>query len=91
MSSEYTKPSVGAAGCNYANLTHYNNGSKGMNIPVPAGFKPGSVVPNYGSPGVATLQHGGHVPSCSGYFNIQSAYGQGANNCGTQFYHRMCN
>ena len=92
MSSEYTKPSVGAASCNYATLNSYNR-SQGMKPSVPAGFVPGSMVPvfpTFGSVGYASLQHGKQGGSCSGYFNVQSAYGSGAYNCGTKYLHKVC-
>jgi len=91
--SEYTKPSVGAASCNYASLHGYNRG-QGSHPPVPAGFTPGSMVPifpTFGTVGYASLQHGQSQGSCSGYFNIQSAYGSGAANCGgTKYLHKVC-
>jgi hypothetical protein len=70
--SEYNNNQTGN-GCNYTSLGGYNNasltGNKGAIF----------AVPQYGGgAGYDTLQHG-VGPSCSGYFNINSAYGT---NCG---------
>ena len=91
--SEYNNTSVGASACAYATLSHYNNGSQGLaNIPQIRGQVNGMyVVPAYGTAGYASLTHGDTAPSCSGFFNITSAYGQGANNCNTQYVKKLCN
>lgn len=92
MSSEYNNKTVGATSCNYATLQSYNN-TQGMHPEVPAGFVPGSMVPvfpTFGSVGYSTLQHGQKEKSCSGYFGIGAAYGQGAMSCDTKYVHNLC-
>ncbi len=88
--SEYNNTSVGGSSCSYASLSNYNNGSQGMNPPVPAGTTVGKyIVPDYAPPGYASISSG--VPSCSGYRTINQAYGTDANgNCGTKFVSRSC-
>ncbi len=77
----------------YALLNNYNSSVPGMmrmpyvNPQVTIGSY---IVPNYGSPGYNTLMHG-LSRSGSGYFDITSAYGAGAQNCNTQFLQRACN
>ena len=90
--SEYNNNAVGASACAYATLSHYNNGSQGLShIPQIRGQVNGVyVVPNYSVPGYDALTHNA-PPSCSGFFNITSAYGQGANNCNTQYVKKLCN
>lgn len=92
MSSEYTKPTVGAASCNYATLHSYNR-SQGMKPSVPAGFVPGSIVPvfpSFGSVGYNSLNRGEPGMSCSGYMGISNAYGRGASNCSPKYLHKVC-
>lgn len=88
--SEYNNSSVNGPSCSYANLNNYNAGSQGMRPPVEATTVSGKyVVPDYAPPGYNTLTNNG-APTCSGYFNIQSAYGQSAGSCDTKFTARMC-
>jgi len=93
MSRQYiegTSPSVGGSSCSYATLSHYNNGSKGMQPPVPRGTTSGAyIVPAYGAPGYGTLMHGA-APSCSGFFNISDAYKSNGGNCNTKFVKKLC-
>lgn len=87
--SEYSKPTVHSAPCQYANLGCYT----GSNHTMPT-LKPGTtsgvyLTPNYGAIGYNALTHG--VPSgCKQYFNIQDAYGHGAGNCKTTYTSRLC-
>lgn len=79
MSNEYK---ISSGSCNYKNLGNYSESSSTM----PALASTTSqdkkfVIPSYGGVGYDTLNHGKNVPSCSGYFNIQSAYGSGVGNC----------
>ena len=80
--------------CSYKNLANYNGYSAGQlnSPPVPATTTMNvQVVPNYGSIGYAALTGGpDNVPSCNGYFNITSAYGDNAQNCNTQYMQRLC-
>tara|TARA_Y100000389_G_C17215478_1_gene390652 strand:+ start:310 stop:606 length:297 start_codon:yes stop_codon:yes gene_type:complete len=93
---EYNNSSVGSA-CSYATLAHYNN-SGHMKVPVPqrtSGVSGAYVVPSYGVGShvntYAALTHGNKTGSCNGFFNITNAYGQGANNCNTQYQRQLCN
>lgn len=87
---EGTNPTVSGLSCSYASLAHYNNGSQGMQPPVPRGTVSGSyVVPNYAGPGYNTLMHGSN-PSCSGYFNIDAAYKSKNGNCNQQYVRKLC-
>jgi hypothetical protein len=76
----------------YSTLMSYNGNSfQGIRPPVPSTYLSGSfIVPAYGAPGYATLQHGIETPP-SGYFNIGQAYGQGASNYQTQYMTSSCN
>lgn len=88
--SEYNNSTVSGPSCSYANLSNYNNGSQGMSPPVPATTVTGKyIVPTYSSPGYNTLSHNA-APSCSGYFNIQSAYGANAGGCSTKYVQKLC-
>jgi hypothetical protein len=96
--SEYNNTTVSGPSCSYATLTHYNNGSN-MQVPLPAGgFAAGSIVPvplkvipGYGSSGYNTLLAPSKDKSCSGYFNIQSAYGRNSGSgCGQQYIRKLC-
>ncbi len=85
--------------CNYAQLGNYNNmtGSNNyntpmMSVPQATGSSKATnsyVVPAWGQPGYATLMHSQQEPSCSGYFNIGSAY-PGAGKCSTKYVQSMC-
>ena len=86
--SEYNNNAVGSSGCTYASLSNYNNGSRGMSPPVPATNTSGVyVVPVYDAPGYNTLMHGKNRPSCTGFFNIQDAYG---NNTSQEYVKKLC-
>jgi len=92
---EYSRPTVGGPGCSYANLCSYNSAyTRGVVPPVPssAAGPMQYLIPSYGLPGYQSLQHGGGLgPSCSGYFSINQAYGNGAagGNCG-RFTSALC-
>ena len=91
MSRQYvdtTGPTVGGPSCSYATLSHYNNGSKGMQPPRPAGTATGYVVPAYGAPGYGTLQHG--PATCSGYPDIGDAYKGGGGSCNQKYVRKLC-
>ena len=90
--SEYNNSTVQGGACSYATLSHYNNRSSGsMSSPaVPRTTVSGMyIVPSYGAPGYSALTHGA-APSCSGFFNITSAYGKNASNCNTQYVQKLC-
>ena len=90
--SEYNNNAVGASACAYATLSAYNNGSQGLShIPQTRGQVNGMyIVPQYSVPGYDSLTHGQNAGSCSGFFNITSAYGKGANNCNTTYVKKLC-
>lgn len=88
MSKYYdTMPSVSAPACSYARLSNYNTPS---GIAVPRTIVTGKmIVPNNQPPGYDTLSGGPNaVPSCNGYFTIDSAYGSGQ--CNTQYVTSLC-
>ena len=90
MSSEYNNTTVGGPSCSYASLSNYNNGSQGMSPPIPATTVVGKyIVPSYSPPGYATLTS--KIPTCSGYRNINSAYGADASGgCSTRYVTKLC-
>lgn len=85
--SEYNNFNTGAS-CNYANLGNYNEGYS-MNI-APQGKTTSGVyiVPQWTPIGYNSLS--GDVPSCSGYSDIQNAYGSKAGNCQTTYRTSLC-
>ena len=89
MSSEYTKPMVGASACNYQTLCSYNTG--GQMAPMPANAKVVSgkyIVPAYNAIGYNALNHN-MAGSCSGYFNIRGAY-PGGGKCNQAYVTSLC-
>ena len=89
-SGEYSNPTSGGAGCNYHSLCTYNTG--GQMAPMPKNAKNvigHFVVPQWGVISNDALTHGG-VGSCSGYFNITSAYGKGAGKCNQAYVTSLC-
>ena len=86
---------VNGNSCSYVNLSNYNSSSAGTMGHPDSGSRStvtGSyVVPNYGAIGYSALTHDSSVPSCSGYFNITSAYGQNADTCNTTYSMSPCN
>jgi hypothetical protein len=93
MSRQYIENSgsaVSGPSCSYATLSNYNNGSQGMQAPVPRGNVSGFyIVPAYDAPGYGTLSHDA-APSCSGYFDIDSAYRNKSGNCNQQYIRKLC-
>lgn len=88
--SEFSKPTVGGSSCEYNTLGNYYGGGGTMAAPLASTLSGVFVTPDYSAPGYNTLLHDQSVPSCGGYFNIQSAYGAGADCCNTSFTTRMC-
>ena len=85
---------VHGASCSYVNLSNYNSTSAGtLGSPAvpPTTVSGHYVVPNYSAIGYGALTHDSSMPSCSGYFNIQNAYGANAAQCDTQYSQRPCN
>lgn len=84
--SEWTNPQTKGGACSYASLSHYYNGSQGINA-LP---KTNStlIVPTFSAPpGYNTVSK---VPTCSGYANLKHAYGTGNGGCGGQFVSKLC-
>jgi hypothetical protein len=89
--TEYNNQSSSSPACQYKNLGTYSGSSSTM-AALPARTTQGKfVVPGYNAISYDTLNHGATVPSCSGYFNIQKAYGSGAGNCSTKYTTALCN
>lgn len=76
----------------YSTLATYNAGAfQGIKPPIPSTYASGQyIVPAYGAPGYAALQHGNGSVPYTGYFTIDSAYGQGASTCGTRYMTSSC-
>ena len=87
---ESYKPSA----CTYNSLSKYF-GNRSTLAPVPKSIVENEgeyVTPNYKPITYNTLvSHDGIPQSCSGYYNIGSAYGKDAANCSTKFETRSCN
>jgi|688.fasta_scaffold145267_3 hypothetical protein len=92
MSTRYNEHES-SSGCSYANLSHYNNGSKGKHPHIPKGNVTGYVVPTYDSVGYDTLTHKKYNDSCCGnpYPNIRAAYKTHDGNCHQKYVHMNCN
>ena len=89
-STEYTKPTSGGAACTYQTLCTYNTG--GQMAPMPHNAKVVSgkyIVPAYNAIGYDALTHN-RAGSCSGYFNINGAYGKGAGKCNQAYVTSLC-
>lgn len=87
MSNEYSGTGNGS-GCNYPNLNNYNAGYS-MGVGKPPAQNGAYVVPTWGGMSYDALT--GKNPSCSGYGNINSAYGSGAATCQTSYTTSLCN
>lgn len=86
--SEYNNSAVNGQSCAYTTLGKYYN--KGTMASVPPTITSGTyVVPVYSAPGYNTLTGNGQG-SCSGYYNIQSAYGNGAEGCNQKYVTKAC-
>ena len=84
---------VNGSSCSYTTLNNYNSstaGSLGSPAYSASTVKGYYVVPNYSAPGYNALTHGNDTPTCSGYFNVTSAYGANAANCNTQYSQMPC-
>ena len=91
--TEYNNTANNGLSCSYTTLNRYNNRSSqdiNKNPPVPATTVSGKyIVPTYSSPGYNTLMHNS-APSCSGYFNIEGAYGSDSKSCSTKYITKEC-
>jgi len=89
--NEYSRPSSGNAGCNYASLCNYY--SQGDIVQNTRNARPTvglQVVPQFNAIGYNALTHG-QKGGCGSYFNIISAYGENADTCDQLYMSRMCN
>ena len=87
---EYSS-TVNGSSCSYANLSNYNNSSKGMNVPKRNAETEGYyVVPVYGASGYGALQHDAASSSCSGYFSVDDAYKTKDGNCNQKYVRSVC-
>jgi hypothetical protein len=80
-----------SSGCSYANLSHYNNGSKGTHH---RSVHPGTyTVPAFDSIGYDSLTHKEYSNSCCGnpYPNIRAAYKTHDGNCKQDYTTMDCN
>jgi hypothetical protein len=90
MPYEYNKSTVSGNGCSYNNLNGYNRNYFGRgSAPIVSQAMSSNVlvIPSYGSSGFDVAQR--RPPSCSGYYNINSAYPNYPNTCGS-FSSSMC-
>jgi hypothetical protein len=90
---EYSRPTVTAGGCSYAQLDNYNQNyfGRGANgAPVMSQTRSNEivVVPGYGGLGYNALQTQ-KQPSCSGYYSVNGAYPSYPNACG-RFSSNLC-
>lgn len=87
MSNYESANSVNGPACAYAQLGRYNSPS---GIAVPRSVVTGKyIVPDFSAPGYDTLTGRGN-PSCTGYFNIQRAYGSADGACDQRYITSLC-
>jgi hypothetical protein len=87
--SEYTNSAAGSSACSYAPLGQYNASYSMNNVPFQGKVTTGNyIVPSWGAIGYDALTN--QTPSCSGYFDIQAAYGADAGNCQTDYTSAAC-
>lgn len=88
MSNTEYNNSSGGASCNYADLSNYTDGYS-MNIaPQGKSISGHYIVPTWDPISYDSLT--GKVGSCSGYYNIDNAYGKNAGNCQTTYRSSLC-
>ena len=89
--SEYTNSAVQSGPCSYTNLSTYNNGAQGMaSAPAMSAAARELIVPTFGGVAGYNTVSGRGVPTCSGYANLQSAYGNNAGGCSSQYVSKLC-
>ncbi len=88
INTEYTKASVGSAGCTYATLQGYNQNYNlstiNVGAPVVSSARSNEIVivPSYGGVGYSSLSASqGRSSSCTGYPSVKYAYPLGNNSC----------
>jgi hypothetical protein len=88
VSSDYVNYSAGSSSCSYAPLGQYS-GDYSMGVPFQGKVTSGAyIVPTWGAIGYDALTN--KVPNCSGYFDVNSAYGSNAGNCQTTYRTSLC-
>lgn len=88
VSSDYVNYSAGSSSCQYAPLGQYT-GDYSMGVPFQGKVSSGNyIVPQWGAIGYDALTN--KVPNCSGYFDVNSAYGSDAGNCQTTYRTSLC-
>jgi hypothetical protein len=88
VSSDYVNYSAGGSSCSYAPLGQYS-ADYSMGVPFQGKLTNGAyVVPTWGAIGYDALTN--KVPNCSGYFDVNSAYGADAGNCQTTYRTSLC-
>jgi len=87
-STDYNHSTSGAPSCMYANFYSYNNGYS-MDVPPQGKVITGQyIVPTYDAIGYESLT--AKVPNCSGYSDINAAYGKDAAKCQTNYRTSLC-
>lgn len=87
-SGDFNNYASGGASCAYAPLSQYS-GEYSMGVPFQGKVTSGAyVVPTWGAISYDSLTS--KVPSCSGYSDINSAYGANAGNCNTTYRTSLC-
>jgi len=88
VSSDYNNYSAGSSACSYAPLGQYT-GDYSMGVPFQGKVSSGLyIVPTWGAIGYDALTN--KVPNCSGYYDVNSAYGADAGNCQTTYRTSLC-
>lgn len=88
VSSDYVNYAAGSSACSYAPLGKYT-GDYSMGVPFQGKLSNGNyIVPTWSAIGYDDLTN--KVPNCSGYFDVNSAYGSGAGNCQTTYRTSLC-
>lgn len=86
--SEYTNSTSNGSSCSYSSLGNYND-NYSMEVPFQGKQTSGVyMVPTFAPITYDSLTN--NVPSCNGYANIESAYGQDAANCQTTYRTAVC-
>lgn len=88
--SDYNNYAAGGASCSYASLGEYNGGYS-MQVPPQGKITSGAyIVPTWSPISYSTFDPKEGRQSCSGYSNIQSAYGSDAARCQTTYRTSLC-
>lgn len=88
VSSDYVNYSAASSACSYAPLGQYT-GDYSMGVPFQGKVSNGAyIVPVWGAIGYDALTN--KVPNCSGYFDVNAAYGANAGNCQTTYRTSLC-